>query len=387
MDMDKELENALNLLKEVPQRDEKTAVNAKAAFLKEAAQLKPFVQQQSVPQKGLGGWRFRLPSWPFNVESNVSRRVAMGLAVFVLLFFASTSGVMYAAGQSLPGDALYPVKRQTESVRLALSVNNDEKLLTSFIEIRLDEMDELASLMRYEDVKTAVNDYNTLKSEYLTVAKESEQAEAAIETWQHEVDLFIEELPEPIESIESGSDGDEPDSEVPTPIDETPEPVESEEPETDDEPIEEPEDGEEPEETAVPPESSEPEADEIIEDEDELPAPDCDALDNGCDEEPVPETVCEVDELLCEFEADFSCDPLEPQCMDLVEELLNELDGESVCDEFDEACEQFIDEWLGEQLDDFVDCDVESADCDDLGASEPDFDCDPSLEDCGFDDE
>jgi LysM repeat protein len=68
---------------------------------------------------------------------------------FIVLLLA-LGGLGLAAGNSLPGDALYNVKRFTESVRLILS--RDNALEQEFAQRRIDEIQQLVTLQREAEV-------------------------------------------------------------------------------------------------------------------------------------------------------------------------------------------------------------------------------------------
>ncbi|MFQ3684238.1 sigma-70 family RNA polymerase sigma factor [Roseiflexus sp.] len=70
-------------------------------------------------------------------------------------------GAVYAADASLPGDALYPVKRSVEALQLAASLTDrsDALLRLDFAGRRLAEARQLASAARDADVRTALEAY------------------------------------------------------------------------------------------------------------------------------------------------------------------------------------------------------------------------------------
>jgi hypothetical protein len=84
-----------------------------------------------------------------------------GLALALLLTFSTSAA--YAAESSLPGDALYPVKRGLEKAQLALSVTTagDTALTASFVDRRLAEIETLTARGRWRDVDQALQAYST----------------------------------------------------------------------------------------------------------------------------------------------------------------------------------------------------------------------------------
>lgn len=73
-----------------------------------------------------------------------SMRLGMRFAALLVACLASLSGVGYATASSLPGDALYGLKRQVETVQLAVSPTDQQPALTErLLDRRLDEVVEL----------------------------------------------------------------------------------------------------------------------------------------------------------------------------------------------------------------------------------------------------
>ncbi len=74
-------------------------------------------------------------------------RVVRALAAFLLALILGTAGLTLAAEGSLPGEALYPIKRGNEQLRLALATSPDARcvLLLAFAERRLDEVAAVCS--------------------------------------------------------------------------------------------------------------------------------------------------------------------------------------------------------------------------------------------------
>jgi len=91
------------------------------------------------------------------------RRFSMAsvILVIVLTLSAIGGGTAYAAQDSLPGDALYPVKLGTEQMRMMLpgdDVVKAERAL-SFAERRMGEIEALAEKGRPQDLDLAVEQY------------------------------------------------------------------------------------------------------------------------------------------------------------------------------------------------------------------------------------
>ena len=113
--------------------------------------------------------RQAVTKWPwFRYNDQVKpipyrRRFSMAsvILVIVLTLSALGGGTAYAAQDSLPGDALYPVKLGTEQLRMMLpgdDVVKAERAL-SFAERRVGEMEALAEEGRPQDLDLAVEKY------------------------------------------------------------------------------------------------------------------------------------------------------------------------------------------------------------------------------------
>lgn len=86
------------------------------------------------------------------------RLVVLWTALFVLAVSLLGGSAAYAAGEALPGDALFPVKRLMEKTRLRMSDDaGDVLLLAQFAQVRVAEIQALAEAHREEDLVLAVN--------------------------------------------------------------------------------------------------------------------------------------------------------------------------------------------------------------------------------------
>ena len=90
------------------------------------------------------------------------RRFAMTwvLIVTTLLSVLTGTGVVFASGEALPGDALYGVKEWRENVQLAFaSDETDAELFLQFTEERVREMEALMAQGRFDDLEDAAEGY------------------------------------------------------------------------------------------------------------------------------------------------------------------------------------------------------------------------------------
>ena len=83
------------------------------------------------------------------------------IIAILLAVSALGGGTVYASQDSLPGDALYPVKLGTEQARLVLTPSDAAKvgLQLTFANSRLEEMSALVEKGKPEKVNIAVNGY------------------------------------------------------------------------------------------------------------------------------------------------------------------------------------------------------------------------------------
>ena len=91
-----------------------------------------------------------------------SLRYAAAALVIVLLFIALTGGVTYAASNSLPGSALYPVKRTVEQVELALATTPESqaRVHMALADQRLGEAAALAKNGQHQLAEQALQEYS-----------------------------------------------------------------------------------------------------------------------------------------------------------------------------------------------------------------------------------
>jgi len=124
----------INALHEVPERDPAQVRLCRQAFLAEARTLHPAVSVRS--KNRLMGWTriFRKERSPMFTLARI--------VLLAAIAFGTTGVTAYAAQDSLPNQALYPVKTWIEDIRLSLSSGQqaDFELLQSFAEERIQEI-------------------------------------------------------------------------------------------------------------------------------------------------------------------------------------------------------------------------------------------------------
>ncbi len=154
--MDSKLKIAFDELINIPPRDPQAAARGRANFLKQALVLRQSASRQADQRQNRGSngifllfqRRQRLPG--------LNALIAVVLAVVV--FFGGTGATVYAAQDSLPDQALYPVKTWSEDVTLSLTGSPQMRLnhALDFSDRRVVEMGELLAARKPipEGVKT-----------------------------------------------------------------------------------------------------------------------------------------------------------------------------------------------------------------------------------------
>ncbi len=89
------------------------------------------------------------------------RRLALGAALLVVLLFALSGGLAYAAQSALPGEPLYPSKTAVEQLQLALVQSKTDRagLELEFAGRRVDEIQTLATRGQYEWIASTTAAY------------------------------------------------------------------------------------------------------------------------------------------------------------------------------------------------------------------------------------
>lgn len=144
------------------------------------------------------------------------RRFAMGwvLIVTTLLSVLSGTGVVYASGESLPGDILYPVKQWKENVQLLVaSDEGDAELFLEFTETRVQEMKALYQQGRFDDLDEVVDGYQnqTQAMEKVMAGVKAENPDEAVRL-RTELEQKLQEQARQVQDLldeESGVNGDQ----------------------------------------------------------------------------------------------------------------------------------------------------------------------------------
>lgn len=167
--IDPQLKQRFDHLKNVPARDPGSAARGRARFLAEAAALHPVPARKMPPV--------------------APRRLAWNLAAVALtllaLFYGGSVGAAFAAQDALPGEMLYPVKIASEDLRLGLARDPQTEidLLLKFAAARVSEMNQLAARGMVPPTETAARlESQVHQALQLAAGLESDEMQEALQT-------------------------------------------------------------------------------------------------------------------------------------------------------------------------------------------------------------
>ena len=102
---------------------------------------------------------FKMPNVP-----TIKPAMQLLAILLVIIFMGTGVSAAFASSDSLPGDVLYPIKTSVENIQLLLSFDEvkQAQLQIDFAQRRIGEMKALALQGRYEDIRTAVDGYQSL---------------------------------------------------------------------------------------------------------------------------------------------------------------------------------------------------------------------------------
>ena len=160
-ELDLQIRQALEVLKDVPPRDPNRARAGKMAFLDMAEQLRPetrpgFSLAEVVPF----GLIRRLKEWseiPKLFVTEVRAMPVLAAIVMIFTFLVGGAVTVRVADAAAPGDPLYVVDVATEQIQLAFTRSPEKRaqLLMRFTQERLEEIRLLEARGRYEQVPVA----------------------------------------------------------------------------------------------------------------------------------------------------------------------------------------------------------------------------------------
>jgi hypothetical protein len=181
-DIDPGVLKKISLLEKTPERDPELAARSRGKFLSEVENL-PLTGSASAL-----GWLLGLftSSSKDNTQLSIGKRkfafstIAAILFVVVVLF-GGASATAYASQSALPGDALYPLKTSLEQTQITLA--NDAyyqaQLHLEFAQRRLNEIKELLSQGRTNDIEFASSEFEYYIQEAMKASQIIQAADPA----------------------------------------------------------------------------------------------------------------------------------------------------------------------------------------------------------------
>lgn len=113
-----------------------------------------------------GVWKFPYLSDLLNMlsQQGLKPTLQMLAILLVVIFLGAGIGTAYASSNTLPGDALYPIKTTVENLQLLLTFDDahEARLQIEFAQRRIGEMKTLAEMGRSEDIQDAAEGYQSL---------------------------------------------------------------------------------------------------------------------------------------------------------------------------------------------------------------------------------
>jgi hypothetical protein len=175
-EIDSQLKEMLDVIRPVPRRSTDAMRRSRSRFYADLDVYFPIEASYSGTVKSPS---FRPAAVAARLKPIFYRHAAIYLTVVVFVLVALFGGgyaTASAAGNALPGDALYPVKLNLEQARLALTINRTRKaeLHLEFAQHRMEEIDALAALGEYERVAPLAKQFNHQLSLVLGAAQDLE---------------------------------------------------------------------------------------------------------------------------------------------------------------------------------------------------------------------
>jgi hypothetical protein len=161
-EIDPKLIEMLELLEPTPARDPEDAAQGMERFLMEADETLPIQSERSLAWFKRWGKKNQKEDNGMTTRRHIfaMKTLAM-IAILVTLVFGGVGITALAAGNALPGDALYPVKSGMEQTRLSLTAGaaQQARLHLEYAERRLDELAALITAGRIEATSQAAAEF------------------------------------------------------------------------------------------------------------------------------------------------------------------------------------------------------------------------------------
>lgn len=116
------------------------------------------------------------PSLP--IPSRMHRLIYLPILALLTIFLLGGAGIVYAAGKSMPGELLYPVKRTLEDITIAVSQKPENKAMQhmKIAEERIKEIETLTEKHKEQkSIDELTKDYSSHLNLALTEAKKIEK--------------------------------------------------------------------------------------------------------------------------------------------------------------------------------------------------------------------
>jgi hypothetical protein len=173
-EIDSQLKEMLDLLRPVPRRSPDAMRRSRSRFY---ADLDVYFPGEASYSGSVKAPSFRPAGVAARIKPLFYRPAFTYLTIVVFIFVALFGGgyaTASAAGNALPGDALYPLKLNLEQARVALTINRVRKaeLHLEFAQRRMEEINALASLGQYERVSPLAKQFNHQMSLALGAAQD-----------------------------------------------------------------------------------------------------------------------------------------------------------------------------------------------------------------------
>jgi hypothetical protein len=168
-ELDPHLEKLLKAYATIPGRDRYAAGRTRAKFLHELNKsfADPDLRGLLRGWMAASVWASRLTrlkaSWMPFIQRRAVMYTMVTLMIVAAVLFSGVGISAYAASSSLPGDAMYPLKTDIETVRARLTGNAESRarLYLSFAGKRLDDMQSLIDAGRYDDLALGANEFES----------------------------------------------------------------------------------------------------------------------------------------------------------------------------------------------------------------------------------
>jgi hypothetical protein len=214
--LDENMQDLLLTYAATPERDLTSARRTQAKFMAELDRVyDDQSSSQSVTHRGvILGWLDKWIASRDGISLFMGRRVAIYLLfamVVIGVFLSGGVGITaYAAGSSLPGDTLYPLKTTTESVRARWTADSTARayLYLDFAGQRLDEMETLIDAGRFADLDDGAHELERDLEGILRVIETIPQQQpgkaaalrgetvAALQSYSDTLHQMLQEIPE-----------------------------------------------------------------------------------------------------------------------------------------------------------------------------------------------